>query len=191
MKTDNKDISTPEYWDDVFLQKNTDSKVDNLNTKIVQTIDRIADTMELITDNEIDILDIASAHATLCKRLKVKFPNKNITACDHSKEAKVIANFLPYIVCDAYSIPFPDKSFDLIICTQAMEYMTDNNRFLIEAKRLGRKMIISVPNGEMQNWSQLRIYDENNFKELIEKFGAIEYIKVYNTMILAKIIFHE
>lgn len=197
MLTTDKQIATPEYWDSVFKEENKTSVVDNLTVKRVPQLDRLGEVIKLITDDEINVLDIASAHATLCKRLAALHPKRYIVASDHSPEAEKLAKYHPYRVFSAYDIPYQltgenkdQKPFDLVICTQAMEYMEDNDKFLTEAKRVGKALIVSVPKGEMANWSQLRIYTEENVRELLSKYGKVqEPMWVYKHMILAKVIF--
>jgi SAM-dependent methyltransferase len=57
----------------------------------------------------------------------------------------------PYGVADVVTddfLPFPDQSFDLVLCTQAFDYVTDPRKGVAEIRRVlrpGRTVVITVP----------------------------------------------
>ncbi len=47
------------------------------------------------------------------------------------------------------TVPYPDKSFDTVICFEVIEHVTDTTLLLREAKRLAKKNVLfSTPNSE-------------------------------------------
>lgn len=190
MLTNDKAISTPEYWDSLYKGERNNAKVDSSNGVRTSTFDRFAIVVAQAEGPL--ILDVGSGHARICQRLKAAHPDWMIVATDQSPMAKAIAKYEPYWITTGYDLPiWQGEKFDTVICTQAMEYMEDQDRFIQEAKRVGKKLLITVPRGEMSNWSQLRIYDEKNVRELLEKYGTIEVLEVYDHLILAKVKFHD
>lgn len=188
MLTDDKKITTPEYWDRVY-SGNNHGPVDSSNTVRTNPFDRFAVVVDNVWGEK--ILDVGSGHGHICKRIKARYPASTVIASDQAPEAKKVSSYEPYIICSGYDLPFANKSMDLVICTQAMEYMDDHERFIAEAKRVATKLLITVPNGEMSNWSQLRIYTRENLIELLSKFGTIELIEEFPSMFMAKVKFYD
>lgn len=191
MLTDDKKISTPEYWDNFYAGKN-DTPVDNSNTVRTITFDRFDWVVnQIVPGFDLAILDVGSGHARIPERIRARWPHMYVMASDQSEEARKISKYRPYITCTAYAVPFKDKFFDVVICTQAMEYMEDNDLFLREAKRVAKKVIITVPSNDMKKWSQLRIYTEASLKELVQQHGTIEHFEQHEDLFLVKVKFFE
>ena len=72
-----------------------------------------------------------------------------------------------------------------------MEYMDDQERFLLEARRVADVLLLTVPIGEMEKWSQLRIYTEENVRELLEPLGNIEVFEREGDLLLVKLRFND
>lgn len=51
----------------------------------------------------------------------------------------------PMVVADGYTLPFPDKSFDYVICSHIFEHMDDPKAFAKEVMRVGKAGYIEVP----------------------------------------------
>lgn len=45
---------------------------------------------------------------------------------------------IPTVVCDAQELPFPDASFDTVVCGEAIYYLDEPERFIAEAYRVLR-----------------------------------------------------
>jgi ubiquinone/menaquinone biosynthesis C-methylase UbiE len=189
MLTEDKTITTPEYWNKIYSGNNNDAPVDASNTKRVSTFDRFRIVADLAEGT--NVLGIASGHAHIEKRIKAAHKDWFVVASDQADAARKVANYSPYLLIDAYTIPYRDKVFDTIICTQALEYMERPDIFLLQAKRVARKLIVTVPKGEMKAWSQLKIYTVANIRELLEQFGIIEVFDVYEDIMLIKIKFND
>jgi SAM-dependent methyltransferase len=189
MITDDKKITTAGYWDQVYAGS-SNGKVDNSNTqRPPNPFDRFGWVAAHAEGPS--ILGIASGHAHVEKRIVAVHPDWIVVASDQSLEAKKAAQYSPYLNIDAYDIPYRNKHFDMVICTQALEYMDDHERFIEEAKRVSSKLLITVPIGEMAKWSQLRIYTEENVAELLELFGVIEVFERHDDLLLVKLKFND
>lgn len=190
MLTNNLEITRPEYWEKIYSGKNDNAKVDASNTvRPKNPFDRFAWVAQHAEGP--NVLGVASGHAHIEKRIMSAYPNWIVIASDQTAAARKAALFEPYMIFSAYQIPFPGKKFQTIICTQAMEYMDDQVRFLNEAKRVANKLLITVPIGEMAKWSQLRIYTEENVKELLAPYGTIEVFERHDDLLLVKLKFYD
>lgn len=189
MLTTDKTITTPAFWDSVYNGERNGAKVDASDTKRTSTFDRFQIVVNHAEGNK--ILGVGSGHAHTEKRIKAKFPDALVIASDQSHEARHVANYSPYIICDAYDIPFLDKELDLVIATQCLEYMEFQDKFLKEAQRVSKKFICTIPLGSMKSWSQLFIYNEDDFCKWLENYGVIEVKENYGEILLVKINFNE
>lgn len=166
MLTNDKNITTPEYWNKIYEGKNDNAKVDASNTtRPANPFDRFTWVAQLAEGP--NVLEVAAGHAHISKRIKQAHPDWAVYASDQAESAKKVARYLPYYIFSAYEIPYPDKFFTTIIATQCLEYMDDLTKFFNEAKRVAEYLIFTVPLGEMSKWSQLRIF---TFKTLSRLF---------------------
>jgi hypothetical protein len=51
----------------------------------------------------------------------------------------------PFVVADAYHLPFSNKSFDYVICSHILEHMEHPKEFITEITRVGKRGYIEVP----------------------------------------------
>ena len=86
---------------------------------------------------------------------------------------------------DGYSLPFPDKHFDLITCVDVLEHVEDYHRFLDELLRVARKSVfISTPNrrpeytnpdGTPKNYWHLREWSYEELDEILVQHGRVDW----------------
>lgn len=192
MLTDNKEISTAEYWDSLYRGERNDKPVDSSNgVRPPKSFDRFDIVVKLITENDKKIIGVGSGHARIEARIKAKYPNAFVLATDQSEEAIKAANYQPYLIASAYHLPFSNKNTDVLICTQALEYMEFQDKALIEFKRVSKKFICTIPLNEMSKWSQLFIYNEESFCKWLSTYGTIEIKENYGELLLVKLKFNE
>lgn len=190
MLTQDKTITTADYWDRVYDGANKDAKVDSSNTqRPPNTFDRFSWVAGYAEGPF--VLGVASGHAHIEKRIVASHPGWAVIASDQSDGARFASKFKPYEIMDAYHISYPADHFNTIICAQALEYMDHQEDFLHEAKRVSTKLILTVPIGEMDKWSQLRIYTEETVRELLEPFGTIEVFERQGDLLLVKLKFND
>ena len=87
---------------------------------------------------------------TLDRFVKAKV-GKKLICVDNSKEVitlgKEIFPNLDLRVGNIYNLAFRDNSFDLVVCTEVLEHLTEPRRALKEMIRVSKKyLILSVPN---------------------------------------------
>lgn len=190
MLTTDKKITTPDYWNKVYAGANNNAKVDASNTKRpANAFDRFSWVAQYAEGPH--VLGVASGHAHIEKRIKAAHPTWEVIASDQSDAAMLVANYKPYKIFSAYDIPYPSDEFNTIIITQALEYMDDQEKFLYEAKRVAKKILMTVPLGEMEKWSQLRVYTIDNVKDLLKPFGVIEVLEQEGDLLLLKLKFND
>lgn len=78
-----------------------------------------------------------------------------MTCVDNNKELLdfVASRFLPnrrleLVTADAASLPFPDATFDLVLCSEVLEHVSDPGRLLEEARRVKKPnglLVLSTP----------------------------------------------
>ncbi len=190
MKTDNKEVTSPEYWDRVYSGNNMNALEDSSNTKTVKTtFDRFTPVVKLAEGP--NVLGIGSGHARHEKMIKALHPDWNVIASDMSEEAKKVANYKPYDIFSAYDIPYLGLVFDTIICTQVFNLIEFPDKFMLECKRVSKVFLCTIPNGETRGWSQVHVYTQENTRLFFEQYGEIEVLDFYEYMILIKLRFDD
>lgn len=190
MLTNDKAICSKEYWDGIYTNKRDNATVDSSNgIRPKQTFDRFDIVVKHVDGTK--VLDIGSGHGHICKRIKALNKNWIVIASDQSQEARKVAKYEPYIIADAYKLPFTGRFFDTVICTQALEYLENQDAFLKEVSRIGKKFICTIPLGLMPKWSQLFEYNETDFCAWISRYGAIEVKENYGEILLVKLKFYD
>jgi ubiquinone/menaquinone biosynthesis C-methylase UbiE len=160
------EIATPEYWDRIYSGAVKAEPGGHES-------DRFQEVLRFLTLFGGDkLVDIGAGYAQLCRRIKKSFQWTQITAVDFSDEARARSGYTPYVVASAYDTPFLGKEFDVAFACQILEYLEDNDRFLIEAKRIARALVVTVPKGMHPACSQLRQYDAAVIRALLEPHAA-------------------
>lgn len=111
-------------------------------------IKRKALLIKNIIPNDVDtIIDVGCGNGIITNELS---NNWKVVGLDISEEA------IKYVKCEAViasgtSIPFQDKSFDLVLTSEMLEHLSDSDlsKTIEEISRIAKKyIIISVPNNE-------------------------------------------
>jgi 2-polyprenyl-3-methyl-5-hydroxy-6-metoxy-1,4-benzoquinol methylase len=81
------------------------------------------------------------------------------------------------VEADACHTPFPDKSYDVVICRELLEHVIDADALMAEIRRLlraGGYLLLSTPNGfnipPMPGGDHLRAYSPQSLLDLMDKF---------------------
>lgn len=99
----------------------------------------------------ITVLDVGCGEGFTLKKLEEKKIGKRNEGIDYSAEAiKIGKKIYPELALskgDVYKLQYEDNSFDLVICTEVLEHLTDPAKAVEEMKRVSAKYIVfSVPN---------------------------------------------
>ncbi len=99
---------------------------------------------ELEKENFIDLLDCGCGTGPVIELLREKHPDKNYTGIDLTPEminvakAKNLSN-TQFIVGDCEKLPFPDESFDAVICSNSFHHYPNPQDFFDNVYRVLRK----------------------------------------------------
>ncbi len=108
--------------------------------------------LALIKDLETEkILDAGSGEGFTLNILAREGIGKKLEGVDSSREAVALGKKLhPKLelkLGNIYKLPYPDKAFDLIICTEVLEHLEDPEKAFKELMRASKKyLLLSVPN---------------------------------------------
>ncbi len=112
---------------------------------------RIIDIASLIPDDVISILDVGCGDGIMLNYLAEHGNHyQRMVGMDKSKSALKYLN-TEKVIASIDDIPFPDRSFDLILCLEVLEHLKHNiyPKALLKLQRVAKKYIlISVPNNE-------------------------------------------
>lgn len=102
----------------------------------------------------IKVLDIGCSSAVLTNEIAKTLKKSQVTGLDSYKAAIQFARLkyphINFVAADAHKLPFKDKSFDLVICTETLEHVINPKKTLEEMKRVLKKDgrgIISMDSG--------------------------------------------
>ncbi len=199
MLSENKEISTPEYWRQIYEGERKNAKTDSSNFKRpANAFDRFQWLADQVEGTR--VLDIASGHATTMKRVKSMHPEWKIICSDQTPAARQASGLSNdyYKILDAYEVWHFQrmgndgwiKQFDSVCVSQALEYFEYPDRFMKAAQTIGKYFVCTIPIGNMEKWSQLRIYTVDGFKEWISQYGEIIYSDQQGDLLLVKLKFN-
>lgn len=123
---------------------------------------------ELIKNKPNKILDVGCASGWFLDKVNKLYPEAELTGVDASKKAidygKKVYKNLNLIHADAHKLPFKDRSFDLILCTEVLDHVVEPEKVLSEIRR------VLSPNG-------IAIVELDDSKNLF--FRVIWYIWIH------------
>lgn len=98
--------------------------------------------------NPKNILDVGCASGWFLSQIAQRFPKAKCIGIDVYKNAiqygKKRYPSLKFMVADAHSLPFPDDSFDVIVCTEVLEHVLKPEQVISEIKRVLRPNGIAI-----------------------------------------------
>jgi ubiquinone/menaquinone biosynthesis C-methylase UbiE len=102
------------------------------------------------------ILDVGCASGWFLSRLRAYFPKASCTGVDVYPQAikfgKAAYPQIKFAVADAHRLPFKNRSFDTIVCTEVLEHVVNPLKVLREIRRVAApqaRIIIEMDSG---NW---------------------------------------
>jgi len=171
-----KNPNDEKYWNETiiktdWLEKNYNHPCRDLAWEIIRHI-----------EYGNSVLDVGAGSGMITRRIKELRPNLHISACDFSRPAvewlkkKIPLNEVFW--CDiTKGIEKPNKSYDIVVCTEVLEHLESPQKAVEELIRLARKkIIVSVPFGETQarkSGEHIWSFDLNDIYNLLSPFGMV------------------
>ncbi len=115
---------------------------------------KLSQVLKLLPENSKKVLDVGCSSGVLTAEIAKALPKSKVVGLDSYKGAINFAKkkypHIEFITADANNLPFNRKAFDLVICTETLEHVTDPQKSLLEIKRVLKedgKVIISMDSG--------------------------------------------
>lgn len=108
---------------------------------------RVGETVEAVPEGLKTVLDAGCGNGWLCNRLDGRY---DVVALDYVSEALRYVR-VPKLRGDLRRLPFADRSFDLVLCSEVLEHLDGSmfHKVLHELVRVARKyVVVTVPNNE-------------------------------------------
>lgn len=107
--------------------------------------------MDALPSKPLSIIDIGCGEGYVIYRIRKKFPALPLYGFDLTQgRIAVTKSHVPdahLLRGDVLSLPFPDNTFDVVICSELLEHMADYQKTVQELLRITkRQLIITVPN---------------------------------------------
>ncbi len=111
---------------------------------------------KLVSFDPETILDVGCASGHFLYDISIIFPNSSCTGVDIYNRAvsygKKKYHNINFYIGDAHKLPFANKAFDLVLCTEVLEHVQEPEKVLFELKRVIKKdgsIIIELDSGSM------------------------------------------
>lgn len=157
---------------------------DHLAESVVGRLQRMDFTVSLLAaERKGLLLDIGGADGLLAQELGGMSCDVSLTYCRRIKQ-----NGVAVVNCVGESLPFADKAFDTVTCTEVLEHMLYPERAIEEIHRIAKNdgsILISVPYRQKHlcrhakyEFTHLRKYDEKLVEDLSNLF-TVESVSYY------------
>ncbi len=131
-----------------------------IKTNIFQNIwhnNKFNKFQKLVPKNKYNrILDVGCASGLMTNRIAQIFPRSKVTGIDiyesGIKYAKEKYKHINFITCDVHKLPFPNNSFDLIVCYETIEHVLKPFQVIQELQRVAKKnasIVIAMDSGNL------------------------------------------
>lgn len=146
-----------------------------------------------VNKNPKNILDVGCASGWFLSKLSIQFPKSKPTGIDVYKNAIDYGNKhysnLHLTSADAHNIPFPDKSFDIIVCCEVLEHVLNPEKVLQEISRLLSKNGTAIIEMDTGNFLFTLIW--HWWTHIRKGAWRDSHIHIFNTKELEKLILNN
>lgn len=117
---------------------------------------KISQVAKLLPKDPKKVLDVGCSSGVLTAEIAKALRRSKVTGLDSYRKAIIFARskypHIAFIVGDAHKLPFKNKVFDLVICTETLEHLVDPAKALLEIRRVlvpDGRAIISMDSGSL------------------------------------------
>ncbi len=109
-----------------------------------------SENSHMFSGKEISLLDAGCGEGFIAEQIKQYFPKWNITGVDGAEEAVLFAKKhvkgVSFEVGNLYSLDFPNRAFDIVVCSEVLEHLDDHELALKELNRVSKLvLLLTVP----------------------------------------------
>jgi len=163
--------------------------------RLLSAKDSVREIKNITNELEINhLLDVGAGDGTVLHEMENEKIASNLSVAEisdsgieiiNNRNLKTLVNVKQF---DGYTIPYPDKSFDLALATYVLEHVEHERLFLKEMGRVSDYVLISVP---LENTVKIKkaleagksighinFYTIDTFGSILETAG-LEVIKIY------------
>jgi len=152
---------TFEQWNEEHAVKHDLDKFYNHPNRLFRYIEnkRVSKLIKLAEIKEDSlVLEVGCGAGHILERIKNgKLYGADISAVQIERAKKRLGDKAELIKCAGESLPFPDKFFDRILCTEVIEHVLDSIPLLNEMKRVMKDegiLSLSIPNENLINFTK-------------------------------------
>ena len=125
--------------------------ITRFDLRILQLLKQITDeNSHMFFGKNITLLDAGCGEGFITEQIKQCFPKWNITGVDGAEEAVLFAKKrvkgVSFEIGNLYSLDFPDRAFDIVVCSEVLEHLDDHELALKELNRVSKSvLLLTVP----------------------------------------------
>lgn len=174
---DNAASSYDQLWGDGHLLSKFRSEGDGVRTKLIE---EIVDVAAPLVSGAGRVVDVGCGVGDLLVALKRRCPSVIPYGCDFSEKAIAGAKacmsdgeFVQHTILD---LPYPHRSFDVVLCTDTLEHLEQPRVVVAELVRVcapGGAVVIVVPDGDVDDFcGHLWFWSEQSLGKFLAQWNA-------------------
>lgn len=92
-----------------------------------------------------NVVDVGCGTGALLRRIRAARPElAALTGIDFVIEPDIRDDGIDYVAAKVEALPYPDKTFDTVVCTHVIEHVVDYRAAIAELRRVARRRLIIV-----------------------------------------------
>lgn len=124
--------------------------IERFDLRLLQLLQHAAEKECLIQNQKWDLLDAGCGEGFIAGLIKKQWPNCNIIGVDGAEEAIALAKKyhtdIDFRTGNLYGLDFPDKTFDVVLCSEVLEHLEQPEIALKELQRVSKSVLmLTVP----------------------------------------------
>ena len=151
---------------------------------------KLNEILKFIDTHPYSILDVGCASGWLLNEIHKRHPYAKCTGIDVYANAIIYGKKkyknLHLLKADAHYLPFPDNSFDVVVCSEVLEHVSNPEKVLKEINRVLKSDGIAIVEMDTGNWMFKLIW--HVWTNIFKGVWRDSHIHIFNTQKLEKMI---